>query len=152
LTVAATQRQQHNSSMASVRTPPMSPDLLSDAAAWSASSPSKFSPAATPTPTGRHILPNNLPAAIKQLEDVELDRLLSAIRAELDRRGRRTPAVDNGAPKPQHHVDISSLSVGKLNAIRAAFKAGVRPARIAREFGVSEADVRKALAADRVRR
>jgi transposase-like protein len=35
-----------------------------------------------------------------------------------------------------------------LNAVRAAFKAGVTPSRIARQFGLSQSDVRKALAAD----
>jgi transposase-like protein len=43
------------------------------------------------------------------------------------------------------------LAQGKLNAVRAAFKAGVRPSRIAREFGVSLSDVRKALASDEKR-
>jgi hypothetical protein len=41
-----------------------------------------------------------------------------------------------------------SLPLGKLNAVRAAFKAGVTPSRIAREFGISQSDVRKALASD----
>jgi predicted transcriptional regulator len=36
----------------------------------------------------------------------------------------------------------------KLNAVRAAFKAGVRPSRIAKQLGVSLSDVRKALAGD----
>jgi len=40
------------------------------------------------------------------------------------------------------------LTQGKLNAVRAAFKAGVTPSRIARQFGISQADVPKALARD----
>jgi transposase-like protein len=32
-----------------------------------------------------------------------------------------------------------------MNAVRAAFKAGITPARIARQFGLSQSDVRKAL-------
>jgi len=40
------------------------------------------------------------------------------------------------------------LALGKLNAVRAAFKAGVTPSRIARQFGISQSDVRKALASD----
>ena len=39
-----------------------------------------------------------------------------------------------------------SLTTGKLNAVRAAFKAGVKPSAIARQFGISQSDVRKALA------
>jgi transposase-like protein len=38
------------------------------------------------------------------------------------------------------------LTQGKLNAVRAAFKAGVTPSRIARQFGISLSEVRKALA------
>jgi hypothetical protein len=40
----------------------------------------------------------------------------------------------------------SSLTTGKLNAVRAAFKAGVKPSAIARQFEISQSDVRKALA------
>jgi hypothetical protein len=40
------------------------------------------------------------------------------------------------------------LPQGKLNAVRAAFKAGITPSRIARQFGISQANVRKALAGD----
>jgi transposase-like protein len=39
-----------------------------------------------------------------------------------------------------------ALPQGKLNAIRAAFKAGVTPSQIARQFGVSQSDVQRALA------
>jgi hypothetical protein len=38
------------------------------------------------------------------------------------------------------------LTPRKLNAVRAAFKAGLKPAQIARQFGLSQSDVRKALA------
>ena len=38
------------------------------------------------------------------------------------------------------------LTTSKLNAVRAAFKAGVKPKQIGRQFGLSDADVRKALA------
>jgi hypothetical protein len=40
------------------------------------------------------------------------------------------------------------MSTGKMNAVRAAFKAGLKPSQIARQFGISQADVRKALAGD----
>jgi transposase-like protein len=40
------------------------------------------------------------------------------------------------------------LPQGKLNAVRAAFKAGVTPNRIAREFGISRSDVQRALAGE----
>jgi hypothetical protein len=36
--------------------------------------------------------------------------------------------------------------------VLAAFKAGVTPSRIARQFGLSQADVKKALAFDKAQR
>jgi hypothetical protein len=49
----------------------------------------------------RHVLPKDLPAAIKQLDDQELDRLLAAVLAEQKRRGRK-PAVSIRTPdKPR---------------------------------------------------
>jgi transposase-like protein len=41
-----------------------------------------------------------------------------------------------------------SFTRGQLNAVRAAFKAGITPARIARQFGLSPSQVRKALATE----
>jgi transposase-like protein len=40
------------------------------------------------------------------------------------------------------------LTTGKLNAVRAAFKVGVKPAAIARQFGISQAEVKRALASE----
>ncbi len=104
----------------------------------------------TPTSTKRHILPNNLPAAVQHLDDSELEQLLSAILAERDRRGTKKPTL--GVRKRQVNADAPSLTLGKLNAIRAAFRAGVTPSRIAREFGLSQSDVRKTLTTDRATR
>ena len=42
----------------------------------------------------------------------------------------------------------TTLTLGQINAVRAAFKAGITPARIARQFGISRSNVRKALATD----
>ncbi len=41
-----------------------------------------------------------------------------------------------------------SLTVGKLNAVRAAFKAGVTPTKIAKQFGIPQAEVRKVIASE----
>ena len=46
-----------------------------------------------------------------------------------------------------------SLTRGQLNAVRAAFfKAGITPSRIARQFGISQSNVRKALASHELKR
>jgi hypothetical protein len=50
--------------------------------------------------------------------------------------------------EPQLCFHLPYLSRDRLNAVRAAFKAGVKPAVIARQFGVSQSDVRKVLGAE----
>jgi hypothetical protein len=47
---------------------------------------------------------------------------------------------------PRTEVVAVHLTPGKLNAVRAAFKDGVKPSQIARQFDLSQFDVRKALA------
>ncbi len=99
----------------------------------------------------RHVLPADLPNALKNLEDQEFDRLLSAVLAEQKRRGRNLPTSDKVSHKRQPERTAAPMTAGRLNAIRAAFKAGVTPSRIARQFGISQSDVRKALASDKVK-
>jgi len=95
-----------------------------------------------------HILPGDLANTVKRLEDRDLDRLLSAVLAEQKRRGENVPA--SGRSPRNRHVEFVpvALTSGKLNAVRAAFKAGITPSRIARQFGISQSGVRKALASD----
>jgi hypothetical protein len=82
------------------------------------------------------------------LDDDQLDRLLAALIGELKQRGRKLPESDEPSRKQRTKQVAPPLAQGKLNAVRAAFKAGVKPPRIAREFGISHADVRNALASD----
>jgi hypothetical protein len=99
----------------------------------------------------KHVLPNDLARSLRWLDDAEIDLLLSAVTAEAQRRGRwpnRQPQAGaklaGGQPAAE---EIShGLTKGKLNAVRAAFKAGVKPSAIARQFGISRSDVRNALA------
>jgi hypothetical protein len=95
--------------------------------------------------SSRHVLPTDLNAAIKHLDDQELERLLLAALQERDR--RKPPVLEKSERKSQTEIATGALPPrGKLNAIRAAFKAGVAPSRIAQQFGVSRSDVQKALA------
>jgi hypothetical protein len=92
-------------------------------------------------------LPKDLDAAIRHLDDQQLDRLVTAALEERARRKKPHP------PEKTHRNPIAeavfpSLPQGKLNAVRAALKAGVTPPRIAREFGISRSDVQRALAGD----
>ena len=109
------------------------------------------SPAITNT-SPRHILPNDLANAVKALRDEELDRLLSVNLAEQKRRGKKRPDSDKISRQRQAKGVRVQLAQGKLNAVRAAFKAGVTPSRIARQLGISQSDVRKALASDIAKR
>jgi hypothetical protein len=122
---------------------------------------------ATESASQRHVLPKNLRHAISQLSDGELDELFEAAFDEAKRRGRLPPSVraempssalrppglttNRLPPMPKwRQVEIAEVSLtrGQVNAIRASFKAGITPSRIARQFGVSQSDVRKALATD----
>ena len=49
---------------------------------------------------GRHVLPKDLPNAVKHLNDEELDRLLVVTLAEAKRRGRHTTPTKN-VPQPE---------------------------------------------------
>jgi len=92
----------------------------------------------------RYILPKDLDSAIRQLGDLELDRLVTAMLEERARR-KKPPVPEQSQGKRLAEADAVPLPQGKLNAVKAAFRAGVTPARIAREFGISLSDVRKAI-------
>jgi predicted DNA-binding protein (UPF0251 family) len=117
----------------------------------------------------RHVLPANLDHAVKQLTDDELTQLIGVALKEAKRRGKsplgigrdpmqssrqtevvaqKHPQIENASNRKRVEVAEVTLSPGKLNAVRAAFKAGVTPSRIARQFGISQAKVRKALASE----
>jgi hypothetical protein len=114
--------------------------------------------AADDPPQPRYLLPKDLAVTLKRLDDREIDALLSAVTTEAERRGRLSAqqrpneefAADAKAQTHQRAVGdgAGSLTTGKLNAVRAAFKAGVKPPAIARQFGISQSDVRKALATE----
>jgi predicted DNA-binding protein (UPF0251 family) len=90
-------------------------------------------------------LPRDLDAAIRHLDDEELAKL---VLAALEERSRRKKLSVPEESHPKRRAEAVALPQGKLNAVRAAFKAGVTPARIAREFGISQSDVHRALASD----
>jgi hypothetical protein len=139
--------------MTAARTRPTTPDLFAQASARQS-----WSPSGNPAPsslilakgvnnlTSRHVLPKDLAAAVKQLEDRELDRLLSAVLDEQRRRRRNIPVPDESSGKRRVEAASIPLTRGQINAARAAFNAGITPSRIARQFGISQANVRKALA------
>src|SRR5450631_1851563 len=134
--------------MGSSRNGPIAPDLFAAASAQEAASRSS-NPTANAVP--RHVLPTDLPAAIKHLDYQELEQLLVAVIAEQVQRGKKPPAPEKTVSKRMEAPSVT-LSIGKLNAVRAAFKAGVTPSKIAKQFGIPQADVRKVIASEGIKR
>src|SRR5262245_17421458 len=97
----------------------------------------------------RYVLPKDLSNALQQLDDLELDRLIAASRHELQRRGRLMTSAPEIRPtthispgeltsKPSIAKDSLSerqqlpepkgtLKQGQVNAVLAAFAAGIPP-------------------------
>jgi hypothetical protein len=116
------------------------PDLFS-----TASSEETSPPATKPVSSAqkrRHILPKDLPNAVKHLNDRELDLLIVASLEEAKRRGRLPPSDQttkrsSRTDKPsRRQVELATVSLtrGQVNAVRAAFRAGIKPSLIARQF------------------
>ena len=111
-----------------------------------------------PPAVARHIAPSAVPAfrlpadlskALSFLNDEDIDRLSLAVANEQARRKPPKP-VRGVAPKPSKAPAPAKpapqpLTASRINVIRAAFKAGVKPPTIARQFGVSLSAVRQAL-------
>ena len=131
------------------------PDLFSSEPTREGHSRSSESSGSSPAIIGRipsrHVLPTDLPNAVRHLDERELEQLLSAVIAEHKRRGKKLPSEISRKRRVQM-VAAVPLTQGKLNAVRAAFKAGITPSRIARQFGISQSDIRKALASDVAKR
>ena len=72
------------------------------------------------------------------------------LRAEQKRRGKASVSNRLSSKKRVETVTVT-LTPSKMNAVRAAFKAGVKPSQIARQFGLTQSDVKNALASDRSR-
>jgi hypothetical protein len=72
--------------------------------------------------------------------------LQAVVLTEQKRRGKKPAGSIQTPVEPRTKVVAIHLTPGKLNAVRAAFKAGVKPSQIARQFGLSQSEVRKALA------
>jgi len=98
---------------------------------------------ADPTATVSQLL-----SCLGRLGDEDLLSLVSALGVEAARRGL-TPVNVVGSPAPKSGArqkprlapagksGAPSIPTSKVNAIRAALKAGVKPSAVARQFGVS---------------
>jgi hypothetical protein len=109
-------------------------------------------------PKRRARLPD-LMQAVGQLGDEELADLIRVAVGEARRRGvslghegeekegttpsAEKPTIRASAPPKRGTPPTPEIPLGKLNLIRAALQAGFSPARVAKDFGVSTATVRK---------
>ena len=109
--------------------------------------------------TPRYVLPSDLSASLRHLDDMQLDTLLQAVAAEARRRGRpagadapapaaakkepgraaRPPSRAKGRPTP--------VTTGQARIVRAAFEASVKPAALARQFRLSRVQVERIVGA-----
>jgi hypothetical protein len=96
---------------------------------------------------------------VGQLADEELTDLMRVAIGEARRRGigsvsqvaestQRTATVEERATPTTGRIGYQTAPMGdvlpaKANMIRAAVRAGIRPARVAKDFGVAVAVVRK---------
>ena len=68
--------------------------------------------------------------------------------ADLFRASDQSTTTEESPERRQPQEPNVALTRGQVNAVRAAFKAGITPSRIARQFGISQSDVRKVLASE----
>jgi hypothetical protein len=111
--------------------------------------------AVTPPVRASFLLPSNLDAGLRALDDEALLRLRDAVEREARRRfpppaapAPEVPQKSDAPPRPTKAASEPGIAIGKANMIRAAFKAGLKPAAIARQFRISPALVRSVLAGD----
>jgi hypothetical protein len=107
----------------------------------------------------RVTLPSDLAGSLKYLDDAQLKRLREAVSVEIDRRtqaasqNKTATVADNRASSPRRsavpHNKVKAagdIPAGRVNLIQASFRAGLKPAAIARTLRISEALVRRVLA------
>jgi len=107
----------------------------------------------------RVTLPSDLSGSLKFLDDAQLQRLREAVNMESDRRIRAATkteptvaativASSPGQPAAKRKDEIrgrDAIPAGKVNLIRASFKAGLKPPAIARTLRISQSLVVRVL-------
>jgi hypothetical protein len=97
----------------------------------------------------RVTLPIDLSGSLKSLDDAQLQRLRDAVSAEMNRRTRAAESTDLPAGKRYNKVrGPDEIPAGKVNLIRASFKAGLKPPAIARTLRISQSLVRRVLSSE----
>jgi hypothetical protein len=99
-------------------------------------------------------LPSDLSASLKYVDNDELERLREAISSEINRRSLSLPQTRPAAlSSPPDHRSVhrnkkrepGEIPAGKVSLIHASFRAGLKPAAIARSLRISQTLVRNIL-------
>jgi hypothetical protein len=131
------------------------PDLFSIESVPRTPPPPATSPAPMSVAESLEISPEDFGRMIARWSDDEVERLRGVVAAEARRRGllppERKPVGNASAGRSirQRKPELlaEGLAPGKVNAIRAASQAGVKHSKIAQEFGLPLAAVKRVIAA-----
>lgn len=96
----------------------------------------------------RRLLPHDLDVALKYLTAGELTALAKAVSAEQSRRGQQQVQPEATARKLANKKtghDVPGLTQSQINLIRSSVQAGVKPATLSRQFGITKAQISAAL-------
>jgi hypothetical protein len=116
--------------------------------AKSGSGPETTSAPSSGTPEApQYVLPKNIANSVTHLSDSDLDLLSRACGEETKRRRSKLTPPRDEAPGRSGGATPVPLTTAQVGAVQAAFKAGVKPAAIARQFRLSHAQIREALSA-----
>jgi hypothetical protein len=101
-------------------------------------------------------LPSDLSGSLKYLDDRQLHRLQDAVAVEVNRRNNpdslkaaasppKTGTSSQPSILPHKIQDPEDIPLAKANLVRASFKAGLKPAAIARNFRIPQSLVNRIL-------
>ena len=99
-------------------------------------------------------LPRDLSASLIYVDNDELERLREAVSSEIKRRHlslRQTESAVLSAPTARRSAhrnkerELKDIPIGKVSLIHASFRAGLKPAAIARNLRISPSLVRDVL-------
>ena len=91
------------------------------------------------------LFPEDLAGSLAILNEQDFERLRAAMAKEAARRGRKIRPNLVPAEEERPRPTPDGVTAARANLVRAAFKAGVKPLAIARQFGLTQATVRELL-------
>jgi hypothetical protein len=97
----------------------------------------------------RSVLPLNLAASLRHLSEQDMMRLAEAVAAEMEYRGlsdskQKRQLSGKNKPTPV----LAELTRSQISLIRSSIRAGVKPAALSRQFGLTRAQITAALKAE----